>query len=95
MATRSGSSAWAVADTHLLGRIAITLAAALGAAVVAAILITVADLYVTGHGGATLSGPWLEWPALGVHLSPADVLMLSASAVVGVVTWRRSGRRTA
>jgi uncharacterized membrane protein YfcA len=61
-------------------------------AVVLSILLSLADIYSTGHGGGTITGPLLDWPAVGVHLSAADVVMLSASAIAVVVAWRRSGR---
>lgn len=61
-------------------------------AVVLTILLSLADIYSTGHGGPTITGPLLDWPAVGVHLSAADVVMLGASAIAAAVAWRRSGR---
>ena len=61
-------------------------------AVVLSILLSLADIYSTGHGGPTITGPLLDWPALGVHLSAADVVMLGASAIAAAVAWSRSGR---
>jgi len=49
----------------------------------------VLDLYLTGHGMGTISGPLVDWPPLGVHLSLADLLMLAAAALAAGLTWRR------
>ena len=59
-------------------------------AVVLSILLPLADIYSTGHGGPTITGPFLDWPAVRVHLSAADVVMLGASAIAAGVAWRRS-----
>ena len=61
-------------------------------AVVLSIVLSLADIYSTGQGGPTIKGPFLDWPAGGVHLSAADVVMLGASAIAGAAAWRRSGR---
>jgi hypothetical protein len=57
-----------------------------------ALLLTVADMYVTGHGGPKLTRAWLDWPSVGVHLSPADVVMLVAAAIGARIAWRWSGK---
>ena len=62
-------------------------------AVVLSILLSMADMYSTGHGGRTITGPLLDWPALGVHLSAADVVMLGASAFAAGIAWRWTGGR--
>ena len=59
-----------------------------------AIVLTLADVYATGHGRPTIAGPWLDWPALGVHLSPADAVLLVASAIAAGIAGRQSGRRS-
>jgi hypothetical protein len=58
-----------------------------------AIVLSLVDISATGHGWPTLAVPWLDWPALGVHLSRADAVMLGASAIVAGFAWYRSGRR--
>ena len=66
--------------------------AGIGAALATAVGLTVVDLYLTGHGHASIARPWLESPVLGVHLSRADAAMLlvaSAAAVVGARSARR------
>jgi catechol 2,3-dioxygenase-like lactoylglutathione lyase family enzyme len=73
-------------------RLAFALAAGIGVAVVLSILLSLADIYSTGHGVQTITGPLLEWPALGVHLRAADLVMLGASAIAAGVAWRRSGK---
>jgi hypothetical protein len=60
--------------------------AGIGAALATAVGLTVVDLYLTGHGHASIARPWLELPAFGVHLSRADAAMLlvtGAAVVVG------------
>jgi hypothetical protein len=51
--------------------------------------LVVLDAYLTGHAMGTITGPLVNWPAVGVHLSLADVLMLAAAAVAAGITWRR------
>jgi hypothetical protein len=70
-------------------RFFLSLAAGLGTALVVAMTLVVLDVYLTGHAIGTISGPLLDWPALGVHLSPADVLMLAAAALAAGITWVR------
>jgi hypothetical protein len=47
-----------------------SLAAGLGTALVVTVALVILDLYLTGHGMGTISGRLVDWPALGVHLSP-------------------------
>ncbi len=68
-------------------------AAGLGTSLIVALVLTVADLYLSGHGLGSLTGPLLDWPRLGIHLSLADILMLGAGGVAATITWRRSGQR--
>jgi hypothetical protein len=70
-------------------RFFLSMAAGLGTALVTAIALTVLDLYLSGHALGTITGPLLDWPALGLHLSLADVLMLAAAALAAGLTWRR------
>jgi len=62
----------------------------LGTAILAAIALAVVDLYLSGHGLPPLGTPWLDWPAAGVHLSRADVILLGAVLLAVVLTWRQS-----
>jgi hypothetical protein len=80
--------------THLWWiRALLSLAAGLASALVVAIALTVVDLYLTGHGLASLSEPLLDWSAGGVHLSLADVIFLVAAVLATAITWRRTARR--
>ncbi len=67
----------------------LSLAAGLGTALLVALALVVLDLYLTGHAIGTISGPLVDWSALGVHLSLADLLMLAAAALAAGITWRR------
>jgi hypothetical protein len=61
------------------------LSGALVAAVVSAVVVAVADIYLTGHGGQSLTRPWIEWGGSAVALSRGDVAVLVA-ALVGALT---------
>lgn len=69
-------------------RLVISLGAGVALGVLVAILLTVLDLYLAGHGRRQLSAPWLDVASLGVHLSLADVLFLGAALLGAVFTWR-------
>lgn len=72
---------------RLLVRLAFPVAAAAGAAVTAAVVLAVVDIYLTGHNLPALSRPWVEWPAVGVHMSRADAIVLGAAAAAGIGAW--------
>lgn len=76
----------------LLVRLGISTAAGIGAAVVAALVVTVIDLYVTGHGYGSITREIITWVPGGVHLSIGDLGMLVAMIVVSVATWYGMGR---
>jgi hypothetical protein len=72
-------------------RLLVSLGAGFGVGLLVALALTLLDLYQSGHGQQPLSRPWLDIEALGIHLSRADVLFLTA-AMVGVgLTWRKTG----
>jgi hypothetical protein len=70
----------------LLARIAMAAVAALGVALVSALVLTIIDLYLSGHGYPTLSEP------LGASYSAADLLLLTASFSAAALVWWASGR---
>jgi hypothetical protein len=76
-----------VTQLSLLVRLGISTAAGIGAAVVAALVITVIELYVSGHGYGSITREVITWDPAGVHLSIGDVGMLIAMIVVAVSTW--------
>ena len=71
----------------MLVRLAISAAAGIGAAVVAALIVTVIDLYVTGHGYGSITREVITLAQAGVHLSIGDLAMLITAVVVAVSTW--------
>jgi hypothetical protein len=77
--TRSPRGWWA--------RLLLSLAAGFGVAILVAIILTVVDLYLSGHGLPLLGRPWLAVEQWGVHLSRADVAFLSAAVLAAGVTW--------
>ncbi len=72
----------------LLWRLVLSEGAGLGTALVAALGLTIVDLYLTGHNLGTITRPFLQWPAAGVHLSLADVLILIVAGVAAAVMLR-------
>ena len=80
MAPPGGRTWWA--------RLLVSLGTGLAGAVFVAIVLTVLDLYLAGHGQPVLSRPWLDVAELGVHLSRADVVFLLAAALGAALTWR-------
>ena len=81
-----------VARPSLLVRLCASAAAGIGAAVVAALVVTVIDLYLTGHGYGSITREVITWVPGGVHLSIGDISMLAAMIVVSVSTWHFTGR---
>jgi hypothetical protein len=71
-------------------RLLISVLAGVSFGVPVAITLTIADLYLSGHGYRPLSAPLLSAAALGIHLSLIDLLSLVATVLAAAVTWRRS-----
>lgn len=67
-------------------------AAAAAVAVVATIVLALLDLYLSGHGVRLLTAPLVEWDAVGVHMSAADVLLLGLTFVAASIGWSVAGR---
>ena len=57
------------------------------AGVVAALIVTVIDLYFTGHGYGSITREVITWASAGVHLSIGDLGMLMTGILVSVLTW--------
>jgi hypothetical protein len=68
-------------------RLAVTAATVFVAAVLAALAVTIADLYLTGHGYASITREFISRPAWGVHMSIGDLVMLGAALAAGALTW--------
>lgn len=68
-------------------RLGISTAAGIGAGVVAALIVTVIDLYLTGHGYGSITREVITWASAGVHLSIGDLGMLATMIVVAALTW--------
>lgn len=75
----------------MLVRLGISTAAGIGAGVVAALIVTVIDLYFTGHGYGSITREVITWAQAGVHLSIGDLSMLITVIVVAVSTWYLTG----
>jgi len=59
--------------------------------VVAALIVAVIDLYLTGHGYGSITREVITWAPAGVHLSIGDLGMLATVIVVAVLTWHLVG----
>src|SRR5205807_9146150 len=71
-----------VKPVNMFMRLGISAAAGIGAAVVAALIVTVIDLYVTGHGYGSIKREVITLAQAGVHLG-----MLITAIAVAVSTW--------
>jgi len=60
------------------------LAAGFATAIILAIVLTVVDLYLSGHGRPMLSRAWLSVPAWGISMSRADTIFLGGACVVAL-----------
>jgi hypothetical protein len=47
--------------------------------------------FLSGHGYGSVSREVIHWPAFGVHLSTADILLLAAAIAAGLLVWFVSG----
>jgi hypothetical protein len=65
-----------------------SLGAGAATGVLVAIVLAVADLYLSGHGHRPLGAPLVDWPTLGVHLSLADMIFLVAAVLGARSAWR-------
>jgi hypothetical protein len=76
----------------VLARLGISTAAGMAAAIAATLLVTVLDLYLTGHGHGSVTREVITWEHAGVHLSIADLGMLMTGIVVAALTWHLASR---
>jgi hypothetical protein len=60
-------------------------------AITVALAVTIADLYLTGHGYRGLGDEWVTWSAAGVHLSIGDIIMLGLAVLAAVCAWIVTG----
>jgi len=68
-------------------------ASAIGMAVLVAVAAAVLDLYLTGHGHGSIAREIITWRPAGVHLSAADLLLLTAVGMAIFISWRLTDRR--
>ena len=78
----------------MLRRLIISISAAVVVAVLAAIALAILDLYLSGHGYAEIRRESVSWPAAGVHLSVADILLLALVFGAAVLGWILSRPRS-
>ena len=75
----------------VLRRLIISISAAVVVAIIAAIALAILDLYLSGHNYAEIGRESLSWPAAGIHLSAADIVLLLLALAAGGITWRAAG----
>lgn len=75
-------------------RFLVIAAVVFGAALLAALGLTIVDLYLTGHSLPSLGREVLAVPALGIALSPSDIVMLVATVGAGWTAWWATRRRS-
>jgi hypothetical protein len=68
------------------------LAVGAAAGVLSAIIIAIADLYLSGQGYDGLMREYLTWSTAGIHLSIGDMIMLGTVLLAAALTWRFCGR---
>jgi hypothetical protein len=79
---------------QILRRLIIALSAAVAIAIFAAIALAILDLYLAGHAYAEIRKESVSWPAAGVHLSIADLLLLALAFGAAAVGWILSRPRS-
>lgn len=67
----------------IIRRLFVSTAAALVSLAIVVLVITIADLYLVGHGLQPINREVLSWPAVEMSLGLADILLL----LVGLSTW--------
>jgi hypothetical protein len=72
-----------------LPRIALSVAAGTVALLLAAVVLALIDLYLTGLGYASIRSEHITWDPGGIHLSVADVCVLAVFAISTVFVWRQ------
>ena len=94
MATRTSRGTGAIAEVkRLVLRLIVALCAAGMAALVATLVIAVADLYLVGHGHGSLLRESISWPAAAVYLSVGDLLLIGAVLLAATGGWALTGRK--
>lgn len=67
--------------------------AAFAAAIGSALILTLVDLYLTGHSRPALNRDWISFPSLGIEMSRAAVVMYVVALAVGMGVWVELRRR--
>lgn len=72
-------------------RFGVSIASGIGAAILSALIVVLADLYLTGHGFPSIRREIVSWEPVGVFLSAGDIGFLMASIIATIITWRSLG----
>jgi hypothetical protein len=66
------------------------IAAGFGAAIIAAIVLAIVDIYLSGHGRPTLGRPWISLFNGALPMSRAEALFYLSFLAGSVVGWRHA-----
>ena len=68
------------------------IAAGFGAAIIAAIVLAVVDIYLSGHGRPTLGRPWISLFNGALPMSRAEALFYLAFVLCAIAGWQQASR---
>lgn len=72
---------------EIIRRLVFSTLAALGTMLIVVLVLTIADLYLVGHGYPSINRELLTWPGVGTSMSLADILLLLPGLAAWCVTW--------
>ena len=71
----------------MIKRLAKTIGAGIGGALLMAIVVALLDLYLTGHGYPSATREIISWPAAGIRMSAGDIAVLLAFCAAALTAW--------
>lgn len=73
-------------------RLLVAAGVALALGVISALVLTIVDLYLTGHGQPSIHQADIVVPGISAKLSLSDLLLLASIFLPGFATWLLLGR---
>ena len=68
-------------------RLVVAVCVALAFGVISALVLTIVDLYLTGHAQPSIKQETVSVPGIGPKLSASDLLFLAGIVLPGLATW--------
>ncbi len=68
-------------------RLVVAVGVALAFGVISALVLTIVDLYLTGHAQPSLKQATISIPGISPKLSASDMLLLAGIILPGLATW--------